>query len=108
MILDKPFVIWYYSIKRTSAIFLHLLLDGHSKDKSISKIADLFSLNVSDIVSDFDVFLNELVQENIIVEVAAPLEVLNSEWLTTAVTNDAYTKPSIEIHTDMEELVLLY
>ncbi len=96
----------YYSIKNTAAVFLRLVLDGNSKEDSIERIAELFSTDVNSISEDFNALIEELITENLIVESSIPKEILSSPWILSSNT-EKYSRPSIEVHTDMEELTLL-
>jgi len=96
----------YYSIKNTAAIFLRLVLDGNSKENSIAKIAELFSVSSNEINDDFNALVAELLIENIITESARPEKIVSSDWIAKTDT-ELYVQPLVEIHTDMEELALL-
>ena len=95
----------YHSIKGSGAVLLRLMLDGNSTEASISKTLNLFSTEAVS-TKDFNSFIVELITENLIVECSAPEEVLASDWLSK-VDSTTYTAPQVEIHSDMEGLVLL-
>jgi len=96
----------YYSIKNTAAIFLRLVLDGNSKEDAIAKVAELFSVNSDAINDDFNVLVAELLVENIIVESFKSEKISSNDWVANA-NIEVYVQPTVEIHTDMEELALL-
>ncbi len=96
----------YYSFHDTATIFWRLLSDGYSLESAAFKISEIYGVNLSTTKEDFLNFVAELINNELMVKTEKPVVAENSEWLNSIRGN--YSKPSIEIHTDMEDLVLLY
>jgi hypothetical protein len=96
----------YYSIEGSSAIFMRFLLDGNSIETSIDKIVDLYSVDKNEVEKDFSRLVNELEIENLIIKDSRIPVAGQSEWLASA-DFSSYSVPKLEIHSDMEDLVLL-
>lgn len=95
----------YHSVLNSGADYLRLLLDGNSNEMAINKIADVYCLDKDTIKGDFNLILEDLLKNEIIVESNNSVKLIESVWLTKS--SREYTKPLLEVHTDMEDLVLL-
>lgn len=96
----------YYSIEGSSAIFTRFLLDGNSVEASIEKMIDIYSVDKNEAIEGLSRLVDELEIENLIVKDSSKSNANQGDWLSSADIS-SYSVPKLEIHSDMEDLVLL-
>jgi hypothetical protein len=96
----------YYSVHDTGVTFWRLLSDGHSMESAIDKVSEMYAVDATIVKADFSTFVDTLLKNELIVEIATPKSASDSEWLTEL--SGTYSQALIEQYTDMENLVLLY
>jgi hypothetical protein len=96
----------YHSIHNSGALFLTSLLEGNSFDTALNLVATHYNLSTESITEDFKTFVNQLVTNELLLTVDAAIKSIETNHLTFV--NTVYTQPLLEVHTDMEDLVLLY
>ena len=95
----------YHSIHNSGALFLTSLLEGNSFDTALNLVATHYNLSTETITEDFTSFVNDLVTNELLLTVDASTKSIEANHLT--LVNTEYTQPLLEVHTDMEDLVLL-
>ena len=96
----------YHSVHNSGALFLTSLLEGNSFENALNFVANHYNLNTETITEDFTSFVNDLVTNELLLTVEASTKSIETNQLT--LVNAEYTQPLLEVHTDMEDLVLLY
>lgn len=95
----------YHSIHNSGALFLTSLLEGNSFDTALNLVASHYNLTTEAISEDFTAFVNDLTTNELLLTVETPTKSIETNNLTFV--NTIYTQPLLEVHTDMEDLVLL-
>ena len=96
----------YHSIHNSGALFLTSLLEGNSFDTALNLVANHYNLSTESITEDFTSFVNDLVTNELLLTVDTSTKSIETNHLT--LVNTEYAQPLLEVHTDMEDLVLLY
>lgn len=96
----------YHSIHNSGALFLTSLLEGNSFDTALNLVATHYNLSTQTITEDFTSFVNDLVTNELLLSVDVSTKSIETSNLTFL--NVDYSQPLLEVHTDMEDLVLLY
>ena len=95
----------YHSVHNSGALFLTSLLEGNSFDTALNLVADRYNLSIESITEDFTSFVNDLTRNELLLTVEIPTKSIDLNNLT--LVNNEYAQPLLEVHTDMEDLVLL-
>ncbi len=95
----------YHSIHNSGALFLTSLLEGNSFDTALNLVATHYNLTTESITEDFTAFVNDLTTNELLLAVETPTKSIETNLLT--LLNTVYDQPLLEVHTDMEDLVLL-
>jgi hypothetical protein len=96
----------YHSVHDSGALFLTSLLEGNSFETALNLVANHYNLSTESITEDFTTFVNQLVTNELLLTVDTSIKSIETNHLTFV--NTVYTQPLLEVHTDMEDLVLLY
>ncbi len=95
----------YHSLQKTAAIFFNLLVSGHSSQAAVDIIARHYSKEAAAISPAFDALLGQLLQQELLVPGTERPVADAHEWLAGQST--VYTVPSLDVYTDMQNLLLL-
>jgi hypothetical protein len=99
----------YFSINKVARIIWELIEKGLDKASIFFKIAKMYNKAIEEIEDEMNEFIGELLKEALI----NPIELANEEndsnlsEETVQKQDKQYTKPFLEIYTDMQDLILL-
>ena len=102
--LDKGY---YYSLQKTGADVWSKIESQLDRDNIVQEMTQEYDGSFADITTAIDEFLEELLNEEIIVVTDSISESENPNLITEINTKKPFEKPILEKFTDMEDLLLL-
>lgn len=96
----------YYSLKETGQFIWSLLEKKASSDYIVQQLSDYYNITTEEARLASATFLNQLTQEELVIEA----EHTETNEITTPesnTTNQPFTTPTLEVYTDMQELLML-
>ena len=97
----------YYSLSGTAAEIWHYLDKGFAPESIVNTLADSYQRSIEEIRLDFQRFLTELIQQNLLVPDLAGSDVSTIPAESSRHSVAPYAPPALETYTDMQELLLL-
>lgn len=95
----------YYSMHGSAASIWKLLQDGHAVDRIVAAVAAAHDAEPATIAADTTAFLAKLADEKLVVETAAA-GVAPAPSPPTG-ERRPYAAPTIDVHSDMQDILLL-
>lgn len=96
----------YFSIRETAGIVWKLIENGFSTSESAEVLRDLYEDIDSDPLQDVTKFINQLLEEGLLVTVESVSKV-EEVAKDIEVKNPKYSAPELEVYSDMQDLILL-
>lgn len=95
----------YYSMRGSAATIWKLLADGHAVDRIAAALAAVHDDTATTIPGDVTAFLATLAEAQLVVATEAPL--VAPALSLPASERRPYTPPTIDMHSDMQDILLL-
>ena len=96
----------YYGFSGSGALIWNCIMRGDSVNSVVDNLQNSFG-NKDGIAPAVEDFVRELVEENLIVEIASEPAKAWEEVARQTVTLDRFERPSLQKYTDMQDLLLL-
>ena len=99
----------YFSIRQVAQIIWELIEKGLDRSSVISTIAKIYSTTFDKIEDDLTEYFEELLKESLIDLTESTNKIFDSnvKYETIEKHNKPYSKPVLEIYSDMQDLILL-
>ena len=101
----------YFSIREVACSIWELIEQGHQKDVILAGIAETYKMKIGDIEKDVQEFIDQLIKEGLIEsqnsDSPQDSKFVNSLNGKINPKENIYTKPILEIYSDMQDLILL-
>lgn len=99
----------YFSIRQVAQIIWELIEKGLDRSSVISTIAKIYNTTFDKIEDDLTVYFEELLKESLIDLTESTNKIFDSNVKDETIEkqNKPYSKPVLEIYSDMQDLILL-